>query len=105
MRNKKRRRDQNKKGGGRGSKQRENQIRLSDKKDLKIRRKLERDQKWKKPKRKKNRKRKSIELKTEKLNIKTYASQIDKIAPQNIYTDTCVNRTRHNYTVLILLNY
>lgn len=103
MRNNKRRRDQNKKGGGEGvSKEK---IRLSDKKDLNIRRKLERYQKWKKPKRKKNRKRKSIELKTEKLNIKTYASQIDKIAPQNIYTDTCVNRTRHNYTVLILLNY
>lgn len=65
LRNKKRRRDQK-----RGERVNKEKMRLYDKKDLNIRRKLERDQKRKKPKRKKNRKRESIEFKTEKPNIK-----------------------------------
>lgn len=45
-------------------------MRLYDKKDLNIRRKLETDKKKEEAKEKKNRKRKSIEFKTEKPNIK-----------------------------------
>lgn len=62
-------------------------MRLYDKKDLNIRRKLERDQERKKPKRKKIGKGKVLSLKQKNQTYKKYASQIDKIAPQNIYTD------------------
>lgn len=36
---------------------------------------------------------------------KKYASQIDKIAPQNIYTDSMCQSDKSNYRVLILTNY
>lgn len=58
LRNKKRRRDQK-----RGERVNKEKMGLYDKKDLNIRRKLERDQKWKKPKRKKIEKGKVLSLK------------------------------------------
>lgn len=101
LRNKKRRRDQ-KRGE---SKQRENEIVWQERFEHKekIRKRLKKEE----AKEKKNRKRKSIEFKTEKPNIKICFTNW-QIASQNIYTDSLCHSDKsklHSPDPLKLLAY